>query len=171
MVLNYHPLQENHRGLSAAMLRQSYGELLTAEPACWRPEVAKWEQFDREVFDHPDAVGACVCLSSVGARVVGFGPYVPHRAPEFGHVGHNCVIPEYRGRGLGKFRVQEILRRLSARGTHRARVSTLHGAWHVPAQRMHVACWFREMGRRPWACNSHQAVIEYERALDPTDAG
>ncbi len=170
MVLNYQAPQEGHRGLIAEMLRQSYAELLTTEPACWLPEVAKWEQFDQEVFDHPDTVGACVFLSSLGARVVGFGSYDPRRAPEFGRVEHNCIIPEYRGRGLGKLQIREILRRLSARGIHTARVSTLSGAWHIPAQRMYVACGFREIRRRPWACDPHQTVIEYERALDPTDA-
>ncbi len=170
MVLDYEAPQESHRGLIAAMLRQSYAELLRTEPACWLPEVAKWEQFDQAAFDHPDTVGACVFLSSVGGRVVGFGSFDPRGAPEFGRVGHNCIIPEYRGRGLGKLQVQEILRRMSARGIHTARVSTLSGAWHIPAQRMYVASGFRETGRRAWDSDPHQEVIEYERALDPTDA-
>jgi len=118
MVLNYQAPQEGHRGLIAEM--QSYVELLTTEPARWLPEVAEWEQFDQEVVDHPHTVGACVFLSSVEACVVGFGSYDPRRAPEFGPRGHSCIIPEYHGRGLGKLQIREILRRLSARGSHTA---------------------------------------------------
>jgi GNAT superfamily N-acetyltransferase len=169
MILRYEPIHGRQRGLLAAMLAQSYASLLRTDPDLWRPEEEKWDQFDRDVFDRPDAVGACVFLSSVGTRLVGFGSYDPRGAPEFGRVGHNCILPEFRGRGFGKLQVQEILRRLSARGIRVARVSTLSGAGHVPAQRMYLGCGFRETTRRPWDRDPGQAVIEYERALDLAD--
>jgi len=72
--------------------------------------VAKWEQSDREVFEHPETVGSCVFLSWVDDQLVGLGSYNPSQKPEFGAVGHYCILPEFRGRGLGKPQILEVLR-------------------------------------------------------------
>ena len=45
-------------------------------------------------------------LWRVGGRIAGFGSWDPRQAPDYGIIGHNCVLPEFRGEGLGK---QQIL--------------------------------------------------------------
>lgn len=98
--------------------------------------------------------------------LVGFGSYDPRQKPEFGIVGHNCVLPEFRGRGFGKHQILEILRRFLSEGIRTARTSTLAGAWHIPARRMYTACGFQETGRHPWDGDPSQTVVEYEKRLD-----
>ena len=150
----------------AFMLKHSYANLVESDPEHWGPEVPKWEQFDREVFEHPDTVGSCVFLSWSDDQLVGFGSYDPRQKPALGIVGHNCVLPEFRGRGFGKQQIQEILRRFRAKGISCAKVSTNDYPAFIPAQRMYAACGFQETNRQPWANDASQKVIEYEMRLD-----
>ena len=154
------------RGLIASMLKRSYADLVELDQQHWGPEVPKWEEFDREVFEHPDTVGTCVFLTWSGDRLVGFASYDPRQQPEFGIVGHNCVLPEFRGNGFGKQQIQEIVRRFRAMGIRLAQVSTSENPFFTPAQRMYTACGFRETGRRPWDGDASRNVIEYEMKLD-----
>lgn len=166
MNLKFTSTQGQESGLIASMLKQSYADLVGSDPEHWGPEVPKWEQFDHEVFEYPDTVGACVFLSWHDDQIVGFGSYDPRQKPEVGIVGHNCVRPPFRGRGFGKQQIQEILRRFRAKAIQRAKVTTNAHPFFVPAQRMYTACGFREIGRHPWGGDPSQNVIEYEMRLD-----
>jgi len=166
MKLKFTSLHDQRQGLIASMLKRSYAELVEADPEHWGPEVSKWEQFDREVFEHPDTVGTCAFLSWAGDQLVGFGSYDPRQRPGCGIVGHSCVLPEFRGNGFGTQQIQEIIRRFRAMGIRLARVSTGESPFFTPAQRMYTACGFREPGRRPWEGDPSQNVIEYEMRLD-----
>lgn len=166
MKLRFTSPHDQQPGVIASMLKQSYAELLESDQEHWQPEVPKWEQFDREVFEHPDTVGSCVFLSWSEDQLVGFGSYDPRRRPELGIVGHNCVLPEFRGNGFGKQQIQEILRHFRERGIKVANVSTNDHEFFVPAQRMYAACGFHETGRRPWDGDPSRNVIEYEMRLD-----
>ena len=171
MKLKFTSPRDHEQGLIASMLKRSYADLVEADHEHWGLEVTKWEQFDREVFEHPDTIGACVFLTWSGDRLVGFASYDPRQRPEFGIVGHNCVLPEFRGNGFGKQQVREIVRRFRAMGITLARVSTGESSFFTPAQRMYTACGFRETRRRPWEGDPSQNVIEYEMRLDNQGTG
>lgn len=166
MNLKFTSPHDQEPGMIASMLRKSYADLLESDQVHWGPEAPKWEQFDGEVFEHPDTVGSCVFLSWAGNQLVGFGSHDPRQEPECGIVGHNCILPEFRSRGFGKQQIFEILRRFQARGIRTAKTRTLAGTWHIPAQRMYTACGFQETGRHPWDGDQSQTVIEYEKRLD-----
>lgn len=166
MELSFTPTHDRHRGLIASMLRRSYADLLAIDPEHWMPEVEKWEQFDNEVFEHPDTVGACVILSWAGDRLAGFASYDPRQRPDVGIVGHNCVLPEFRGNGFGTRQIQEIVSRFRIMGIVLARASTGESAFFAPARRMYVACGFCAVGRSPWHGDRSQNMVEYERQLD-----
>ncbi|MBN1274191.1 MAG: GNAT family N-acetyltransferase [Candidatus Aminicenantes bacterium] len=166
MNLEFTPLHDQKPGLIASMIKRSYADLIESDPEQWGHEISKWEQFDREIFEHPNTVGSCVFLSWYDGRLVGFGSYDPRGKPEFGIVGHNCILPEFRGRGFGKYQIHEILRRFEAVGIRKAKTSTLDEVSFVPAQRMYVVCGFYETGRHPWDDDPSQIVIEYEKELD-----
>lgn len=148
------------------MLKQSYAELVQTDQEHWGDEALKWEEFDRDVFEHLDTVGACMFLSWAGDRLVGFASYDPRHGPEFGIVGHNCVLPEFRANGFGRQQIEEVLRHLRARGIRLARVSTLDNPFFAPARRMYTSCGFHEIGRHQWDRDPRQRVIEYEMSLD-----
>jgi len=102
MELRFEAPRGQERGLIASLLKQSYAVLLEAEPAVWGPEALKWERFDADVFSHPETIGAAVFLTKVGDTIIGFASYDPREKPELGFIGHNCVRPEFRNRGVGR---------------------------------------------------------------------
>lgn len=164
-ILAFTPLCRHPKGTLASLLVRSYAEIVAAEPQYWGAERQNWEQFDREAFGSPDTVGACVFVTCLEREPIGLGSYDPRQAPELGLVGHNCVLPEFRGRGFGKRQVREILRRLRRKGMRRARVSTGEQPFFAPARKMYAACGFRETSRLRGRPDPRHGQIEYERTL------
>ena len=152
------------QGIIASMLRSSYAELLEMD-SFWQSECANWEQYDKEVFTNPETVGFSIFLTRVDGDIVGFASWDPRQRPEYGIIGHNCVLPDFRGRGLGKIQISEVLRRLRVLGIRMVKVSTNDHSFFVPAQRMYAACGFHEVGRKPCARNPKMTFIEYENEL------
>ena len=151
-------------GSIATMLRACYAPLLTRDSQ-WESEQEKWEEYDRQIFRHLKTVGACIFLTRFDGHVAGFGSWDPRQRPAFGIVGHNCILPEFRGNGLGKQQIQEILRRFHRLGIKTAKASTLDHSFFIPAQRMYAACGFREVRRIPWMRDPRRTTIEYEKDL------
>ena len=152
-------------GAIASLLNRSYAELLSEKPLHWKPEQANWERYDQEVYSQPDTIGACIFLSRLDSLIIGFGSWDPRQRPHCGLVGHNCILPEFRGKGYGKQQIQEILRRLRRLGIKRAKATTNDDRFFVPAQRMYTACGFREIRRIPWERDPKQMIIEYEKII------
>jgi GNAT superfamily N-acetyltransferase len=152
-------------GVLVSMLRRVYAPLMESDPETWGQEQAGWAEFDREVFQNPETVGACTFLTWSGDQLVGFGSYDPRQRPRFGIIGHNCILPEFQGRGFGSAQVREILRRFESMGIELARVSTGEHPFFIPAQRMYVAGGFREIRRLPWPRDPQQRIIEYQKVL------
>ena len=165
MELKYSSPFEREPGTIAGLLNQSYATLVEAEPELWEPEKSNWAQTDRDVFDHPNTVGACTFLSWVDADLVGFFSFDPRPLPEYGVIGHNCIRPEFRGRGFGKQQILEAILQLRERGAPWAKVSTHDHPFFIPAQRMYIACGFREARRIPWDRDPEQRLIHYEMEI------
>lgn len=152
-------------GIIASLLKQSYVELTESEPKNWRSEVENWEQSDHNVFKNPTTSGACTFLSWVDINLVGFFCFDPRERPAYGVIGHNCILPEFRGRGYGKQQIHEIIRQFRDIGIKSARVSTNDHPFFIPAQRMYAACGFREVKRSPWNRDPKQNIIHFKMEL------
>lgn len=154
-------------GVIASLLKRSYADLVAREPALWKGEETRWEQYDCEVFRQPDTVGACVFLTGLDGLIVGFASWDPRQGPRYGIVGHNCILPEFQGRGFGREQIREVLRRFQSLGIQTARATTCDHPFFAPAHRMYQACGFREVRRIPWDRDPGRMIIEYERRIDP----
>ncbi|MCP4645710.1 MAG: GNAT family N-acetyltransferase [bacterium] len=165
MELRYTSPFERGPGMIDWLLNESYAALVEAEPELWESEKENWAETDRSVFENPISVGACTYLSWCGDEVAGFFSFDPRPWPDHGIIGHNCILPEYRGHGFGKEQIREALRLLKELGIRRARVSTNDHPFFVPAQRMYVGCGFREVKRVPWERDPGQNMIHYELEL------
>lgn len=148
-------------GVIADLLGRSYAQMLAEDPEHWGPERANWAEFDRQVFENPDTIGRCVFVTCVDGEPVGLASFDPRQKP-VGIVGHNCIVPEFRGRGLGRAQIQEVLRQLRERGFARAVVSTGQQEFFAPARRMYESCGFRETGRPAGGPNPAYELVEYE---------
>ncbi len=152
-------------GIIVSLLERSYAQIFSSDSKYWNQEKEKWTEFDKEVFQHPDTVGACVFLTLADDQLAGFGSYDNRPMPEFGIIGHNCILPEFRGRGHGKQQICEILNRFRSMGIKKAKVTTCSHPFFAPAQRLYISCGFIEINRRPWDMDSSQDIIEYEREI------
>jgi len=166
MTCQFVSLTEERPGTIFRLLQKSYA--VWAEEELSEPdELAEWYAYDREAFLAPDSVGACLFFTRCDQRTVGFASWDPRQAPEVGIVGHNCVLPEFRGRGLGARQLREVLRRFQQKRIRIARVTTLDHPFFVPAQRMYQACGFREVRRTPWPRHPSICQVTYEQTLCP----
>jgi len=164
MNVKFTSVNGHQSGLIAALLRASYAGLTGVEPI-WRQEQEKWDEYDRQVFAYPETIGACLFLTLVDGEIAGFGSWDPRQMPACAVIGHNCILPAFRGKGLGKQQIQEILRRFQILGVRIAKVSTIDHPFFIPARHMYVACGFREIKRVPWDRNHGRKIIEYEKEL------
>ena len=122
-------------------------------------------EFDRDVFENPDTIGACTLISSVDNDIAGLVSYDPRQGPRVGIIGHNGILPPYRGRGYGAQQIAEVLRIFRARGFDWARVSTSEHPFFRPARRMYEACGFRECRCTEPGDKGQYRIIRYEMLL------
>lgn len=159
-MISFEPLPRQARGIIYELLASSYDEYLrTCHPEWQGRYRADWQRFDDEAFDHPDSVGRCVFLTRIDGDPIGFGSFDPRQRPARGIVGHNCIVPAFRGRGYGKRQMAEILRRLRDLGCRSAWVSTDDHPFFEPALRMYVSCGFRETSRRSEPCSPNRCIV------------
>ncbi|MCG2659663.1 MAG: GNAT family N-acetyltransferase [Kiritimatiellae bacterium] len=167
MILTFTSPFEREPGIVAWLLKQSYAELVASDPKHWELELENWEQSDHSVFENPRTVGACTFLSWANTDLVGLFCFDPRPKPAYGVIGHNCILPQFRGQGFGKQQILEILRRFRETGIRQAKVSTNDHPFFVPARRMYTTCVFREVKRVPWDCDPKQNMIHYEMEIGP----
>ncbi len=159
------PLAEHQPGILYDLLLKSYRELLASDPDFWRGEQETWHRFDRDAFGKLNTIGNCIFITGVEATPVGFGSFDLRLAPARGIIGHNCVVPEARGRGIGSQQIKEILRRFKEAGLRMALVSTSEHPFFLPAQRMYLACGFKEIRRLPGGPDPRYRLIEYQQEV------
>jgi len=159
------PINQHKPGLIASLLLHSYADILSADERYWRKEKAKWIEFDREVFESPDTIGRCVFITSWEDRPIGLGSFDPRPKPEFGIIGHNCIVPLFRGRGFGNQQVFEMLSRLRALQIKRVIATTSEHPFFRPAQKMYLSCHFEESKRYIGGPDPRFRLIEYSRNL------
>jgi len=165
MTLEFAPPGEYQRGTILDLLTESYAELVSSDPGTWGPGARRWEEFDSEVFNHPETVGSSLFLSRHEGRLVGFASYDPRRKPRCGIIGHNCILPPYRGNGFGTGQIREIIRIFRELGIDRSQVVTLDHPFFDSARRMYVGCGFRETESIPWDHDSRFRMVTYEKKL------
>jgi GNAT superfamily N-acetyltransferase len=151
------------------IIARSYAELILGEPGIWDGERRNWEDFDRGVFDYPETVGSCAFVSRLGGEVAGLASYDPRNWPAYGLVGQNCVLPDYRNRGIGRRQILEILRRFREAGFGAARVTSSEHPFFRPALRMYHALGFRETRRQAGGPDPRFCLVELEKSslLEP----
>ena len=162
--LTFEPVDDYRPGDVERLLSQSY-EALTTELGDLDPSHFDRGKFDREVFENPGTVGACTFITCLDGDPIGLGSFDPRQRPELGVVGHNCILPPYRGRGYGRLQMLEIVGRLAALGVHTATATTGDHPFFIAAQKMYLACGFHVALRLEPSQDRPFPVIEYRRQL------
>jgi GNAT superfamily N-acetyltransferase len=163
--LKFSTPQAKKPGTIASILRSSYAPLVSSDTKLWSSEIQEWKRFDMDIYGNPDTIGQCTFLSWWGKKVVGFGSFDPRQMPDLGIIGHNCILPEFRGRGFGKQQIAEILRRFRTMGIKLTKVVTLDHPFFAPARAMYISCGFKEEKHYPWETDRRYSYIEYLQHL------
>ena len=164
-MITFTPFAQHKPGVIVSLLSQSYAAYLALDPQAAQAWPADWAAYEWDVFHFPDTVGVCGFVACLDDRPIGFASWDPRQFPAYGVVGHNCILPTFRGNGYGTAQIHRMLDILRARGFQQARVTTGDHPFFVPAQRMYVACGFREIGRGLRDPRVALGMIDYERSL------
>jgi RimJ/RimL family protein N-acetyltransferase len=163
--LSFAKLSSSQKGLIFALLSRSHFDLLNKYKLEHKKNmIDNWKKFDEVAFDNLNTIGKCVFITSLGNKVIGFGSYDPRQWPEIGLIGHNCILPEFRGHGYGRAQIIEIIRRFRKKKYKKARVSTGDQPFFLASQKMYLSCGFRETGRFK-KVGTDFSEIEYELYL------
>lgn len=157
--LTFNEITQHKSGIICDLLSASYAQILNQNLQ------DQFRQFDRDVFENPDTVGACTFITTLDSELTGMASFDPRQAPELGIIGHNCILPGHQRNGYGKQQILEIIRRLKIRDIKRATVTTLENPFFIPAHRMYLSCGFTELKTERKNPNDTYKTIYYEMKL------
>lgn len=126
------------------------------------------EAADRQTFDNLETIGACVTITCFDGKPIGLVSYDPRTFPS-AIVGQNCIVPEFRGRGLGREQLRKLLATLRDNGFETASVTTSDHPFFEPARRIYQACGFCEVARKPMDGATDAELIDFETDLRQID--
>jgi GNAT superfamily N-acetyltransferase len=170
-MIEFKSLCDHEPGQLFSLLVQSYSDYFEHEPDCRQAWLPGWEQYDHDVFAHPETIGACGFVTWLDSQAIGFASWDPRLFPTIGIIGHNCILPAFRGSSFGKRQIIEILRIFSAAGVQVVRVTTGEHPFFLPAQGMYQSCGFKEVNRHFSIPCSRYRAIDYELSLKTRPAG
>ena len=166
MCLEFGLLTGCRSGFLADLLANCYAPLLEQLPAAKAAELrSDWADYDDAVHTEPDTVGDSGFLSLLGTQPIGFASWDPREWPDIGRVGHNCIIPEFQGRGYGRRQVEEVLSVFRRKGFRKVQVRTDEHPFFEPARRMYRRCGFQLVGRDTGVLLDGFEMLVYERAI------
>ena len=157
--LAFTSITQHQPGTIFSLLRHSYASI-------WNDQLEeKFRKADADTFANPDTIGACTFVTCLDGQPVGFACYDPRQGLALAVIGQNCILPEYQRQGFGRQQIAEILRRLKEREFRKVTVTTSDHPFFVPAQKMYLACGFKEARRFNQTPDSQCQTIEYHLDL------
>ena len=159
MNLIFNQITEYEPGIIYRLLSTCYAGILDGELT------EQFRQFDRDVFENTEIVGACTFITILNSDIIGMASYDPRQAPMLGIIGHNCILPEHQKKGYGKQQILEVIRRLRSRAVVHAVVATSEHPFFEPARKMYLSCGFTELERKLKHSNDLYKTIYYGMKL------
>jgi len=158
--LLFEPIFKYQQGIISSLLLRGFAEV------CDKKLKEKIMQYDKESFGNPQTIGACVFISTLHDNPIGLASWDPRKWPEIAEIGWNCILPEFRGKGFGQTQIKELLRRFKTAGFKKAFVRTGEHPFFIPAQKMYLACDFKECKKLPTGDQPGYGTIDYEFCLN-----
>jgi len=126
------------------MLKEAY----SFDKRYFQSEQEKWKtEADDFFFDNLHIANRCVFITTINGEPIGVVMWDPRKLPDKVEIGHNCIIPKYKGQGYGKVQMEEAIHRILEQGAKKITVST--NADLIPAQRMYESVGFEFARKEP----------------------
>jgi ribosomal protein S18 acetylase RimI-like enzyme len=150
-IICYEPIQESY----VAMVGEDCYEAVRSDPELtWQER--KTGQVRRLYSEHPERLWV---LEEGG--LIGFVTFELRPAANLGVIANNGVLPEHRGRGLGRFMYRHVLQHFREQGLRFAFVDTGLDDAHIAARRAYEAVGF----------DRQVPMVDYWQDLDEGNPG
>jgi len=134
------------KGTLENLLVSSYGEFHKVWPKAEGENLVKFHQCDTFFYDNLRIGLKCSFITEYENKICGMCCWDPRGLPN-AVIGHNCILPDYRRRGLGKLQLGMALKILKNGGFETAEVSTGLSDFFLPTRKMYTANGFIESRR------------------------
>lgn len=163
-MLSFNPISSLKKGTLFQILYKSYKALLSDKNIINKDKyIENWKRFDKDSFNNLN-IGKCVFVTYLNNELIGLASYDPRHFPNYGIIGHNCILPKYQNQGYGKKQIEYLLEIFSKNKCKKVKVETGSFKLYLPAQKMYESLGFKEIGRRYDSFRGYD-VIEYEKYL------
>ena len=105
-----------------------------------------FNECDTFFYENPKIGENCSFVSEYEDNIAGMCCWDPRENPTV-IIGHNCILPKLKGRGLGTYQMKMTLNHLKDKGFTKAKVSTGIMDFFIPAQKMYESVGFKEISR------------------------
>ena len=145
-------------GLISSLLNESYADIDTASS-----DNVVFKKFDAQVAAHPQWLSRCVYITTIDNHPIGFTSFDPRQKP-IAYIGHNCILPKYRNKGLGRQQMNYLLASIRQQHFSKAVVSTRTSDSFASARKMYQGCGFQ---KTTVFCrlDNQQVMVGYELSL------
>ncbi|MFA5207032.1 MAG: GNAT family N-acetyltransferase [Lentisphaeria bacterium] len=132
------------RGTIENLLVAAYQALHQQYPECEKENRESFHYADNLFYDNPKIGDKYAFITEYEGKTCGMCGWNPLGFPT-AIIGHNCILPEFRGKGLGKEQLRVALRQIKENNFARAEVSTGLIDFFMPARNMYEAIGFKEV--------------------------
>lgn len=142
MGLEFKKVSDFSRGLLFELLTDAY----SFDDRCGQCWSFDWQEFDDFFFDNLHIADKYGFVTTLGGEPIGLVSWDPRNVPEYAEIGHNCIIPKYKGKGYGKMQLQEAVNRIMRYDVKKIIVTTNAGLF--PAPKMYESVGFKVYQKR-----------------------
>ena len=144
--LHFETLHRLGRGTIHEMLENAYEAYRDIDSGALSEWENNWKEFDEFVFSLAEDNATFGFSTFLDRKAIGFSSWDPRQFP-LAIIGHNCIMPIYRGKRYGIAQMKETICRLKEEGFEKAMVTTGESDFFLPAQAMYKCSGFIEVER------------------------
>lgn len=134
------------KGTIEKLLIESYASFNKCYPEFEEENLNSFHECDSFFYENSHIGEMCSFVALHNDELVGMCCWDPREKP-MASIGHNCIIPKYRGKKLGIEQMSFLVNHIKELGFTKIKVSTGVMADFVPAQKMYEAVGFKEVDR------------------------
>jgi GNAT superfamily N-acetyltransferase len=146
MMLVFKSLLNYPKGTLESILAEAYSSFHKNYPEYGEENLKKFNECDSFFYENPQIGEDCSFVSEYEGMIAGMCCWDLREKPTV-IIGHNCILPKLRGKGLGTGQMRMTLNHLRDKGFTKAKVSTGRMDFFIPAQKMYEAVGFKEVSR------------------------